>query len=76
MKIKTSITISSELLQQIDKLYNHSINRSLFIENAVKYYLEKQIRDKRNELDLEIINKNSEDLNLEAEDTLLYQVEN
>ena len=74
MKIKTSITLSDNILNEIDKILNNSGNRSIFIENAVKYYLQKKKKDKRNKKDLEIINNNSDLLNEEAEDVLSFQV--
>ena len=70
MKIKTSITLSDNILNEIDNSLNNSGNRSIFIENAVKYYLQKRKKDKRNKKDLEIINSNSDFLNKEAEDVL------
>jgi len=74
MKVKTSITLSDYLLEEIDKLLGQSGNRSIFIENALAYYLEMKRRENRNKKDLELINKNHSFLNKEAEDVLEYQV--
>lgn len=75
MKIKTSITISDYILKEVDALLSNSRNRSVFIENAIKYYLEKKKKEKRNLNDLNIINNNSSLLNEEAEDVLSFQAD-
>ena len=74
MKIKTSITLSKNLLKEIDSIISKSGNRSLFIEEAIKNYLNHKKRLVRNKKDLVIINRSANDLNKEAEDTLSYQV--
>ena len=73
MKVKTSITISDDILHEIDENLERYKNRSAFIEAAVKYYLISRIRNVRNENDLKILNKKSGVLNQEAEDVLSYQ---
>jgi metal-responsive CopG/Arc/MetJ family transcriptional regulator len=75
MKIKTSITLSEEVLREIDQISGESRNRSAFIENAIKDYLKKRAKKIKDDRDLEILNRNSKRLNREAEDVLSYQVE-
>jgi metal-responsive CopG/Arc/MetJ family transcriptional regulator len=73
MKIKTSITLSDDLIKAIDQ-YGHSYkNRSDFIETAVKSFVQQIIHQQQNIRDVEIINLNSERLNAEASDVLAYQ---
>ncbi|MBP7737502.1 MAG: ribbon-helix-helix protein, CopG family [Spirochaetes bacterium] len=74
MKVKTSITISRELLKEIDRIISKSGNRSLFIEEAVREYLKGKKRQLRDRNDTEIINRSAGDLNREAEEVLSYQV--
>jgi len=74
MKVKTSITLSKELLKEIDRIVTKSGNRSVFIEEAVKAYLKGKKRQLRGLRDMEIINQSSGDLNKESEDILSYQV--
>ena len=74
MKVKTSITLSKNLLKEIDAIISKSGNRSLFIEEAIKNYLTHKKRDLRNKNDLEIINRSADELNREANDVLSYQV--
>ena len=74
MKVKTSITLSEELLKAIDKRVKQYKNRSDFIEAAVWAFIGQMIRDEQNARDLEIINRRADHLNQEAADVLTYQV--
>ena len=73
MKVKTSITLSADVIEAVDKLTDESNNRSEFIETALRSYIAQQKRDERNSRDLEIINRRHTRLNREAEDTLAFQ---
>ena len=75
VKVKTSITLSVELIRQIDALAGHYGTRSALIEQAIRDFLAAQIKHTREAQDLEILNRRAEALNVEAEDALLYQVE-
>jgi hypothetical protein len=72
MKVKTSITLSSEILVKLGQLTSDG-NRSEFIERAVWTYLDQLYKEERNKRDLEILNNESLHLNIEAIDTLSYQ---
>jgi metal-responsive CopG/Arc/MetJ family transcriptional regulator len=75
MKIKTSITISEELLKVVDKrARQHKKNRSDFIEAAVLAFIGRLIRDEQNARDLEILNRRADYLNKEAAEVLAYQI--
>ena len=74
MKVKTSITLSDELIRSIDQYGQTYKNRSDFIEAAVRAYIKQIIRNQQNKRDIEIINRNSKRLNSEASDVLEYQV--
>ena len=74
MKVKTSVTLSEDLLKAIDEQSGPQKNRSEFIENALRNYIGKVIRDRQNAKDLEIINRQADRLNDEAADVLSYQV--
>jgi metal-responsive CopG/Arc/MetJ family transcriptional regulator len=74
MKIKTSITLSEDLIRVVDKrAKQYKKNRSDFIEAAVRSFVQQLIRREQNARDLEIINRKADLLNKEAEDTLAYQ---
>jgi metal-responsive CopG/Arc/MetJ family transcriptional regulator len=75
MKIKTSITLSGELLESIDRIFGKQKNRSEFIERAVWDFIRRQKQNRRDLKDLDILNKKADELNREAEDVLSYQVD-
>ncbi len=74
MKVKTSVTLSEDLIETIDKQSGPRKNRSEFIEKALRSYISQIIRDQKNARDLEIINRHADQLNDEATDVLSYQV--
>ncbi len=75
MKIKTSVTLSEYLLQEIDNMSTGKINRSAFIEAAVQSYIIQKKKQEQQKRDLEILNKQADRLNNEAEDVLSFQEE-
>ena len=75
MKIKTSVTLSDELVEAIDQYSDPYKNRSDFIEAATWAFIKQIIRDQQNARDIEIINRNADRLNAEALDVLAYQVQ-
>jgi len=75
MKVKTSVTLSKEVIALIDRHAEGESNRSAFIELAVRTYLRILSRQKRDREDLRILNRLSAKLNKEAEDAIGYQVE-
>lgn len=74
MKRKTSITLSEDVLEAIDKRSGDAKNRSDFIETAIRSHIAKLIRDEQNMKDLDIINRHADRLNIEAADVLAFQV--
>ena len=74
MKVKTSITLSEDLLEAIDQRSAQFKNRSDFIESAIRAFIVQMIREEQNAKDLAIINRQAERLNQEAADVLTYQV--
>ncbi|MFH0795042.1 MAG: ribbon-helix-helix domain-containing protein [bacterium] len=74
MKVKTSVTLSKELIKAIDRYSKPNGSRSEFIEAAVSNVIKQMIRAQQNAHDVEIINRHAESLNREAEDVLEYQV--
>lgn len=75
MKVKTSITLSEDLLEGVDqRAKQQKKTRSDFIETAVWAFIKQLIRDEQNACDIEIINRRADFLNGEAADVLEYQV--
>ena len=75
MKVKTSTTLSPELLEDIDiRARQSQKNRSDFIETAVRIFIQQLEREEQNAKDLEIINRWGDYLNREAAEVLTFQV--
>lgn len=75
MKVKTSITLSEEILEAVDaRARQYKKNRSDLIEAAVRAFIRQTERDELNARDLEIINRRADFLNREAAEVLTYQV--
>ena len=70
MKEKTSITLSREVLTGIDRVAGSKQSRSAFIEAVLQQYLRQRTRAQRDARDIELINRNAEKLNRDAEDGL------
>lgn len=73
MKEKISITLSSDLLEQVDHLAGSKLSRSAFIEHVLRNYFRERRRRKMNASDLDQINAAADRLNAEAADALEYQ---
>jgi len=73
MKEKTSITLSSDILAEIDRSAGSKTSRSAFIENVLREYFKEKVREALNARDVELINTHADYLNREAMDVLRYQ---
>lgn len=73
MKLKTSVTLSSDLLAEIDQTAGSNRSRSAFIEEVLREYFKERIREAINRRDAAIINANADYLNREMEDVLRDQ---
>jgi len=73
MKEKTSITLSSDLLAEVDKTAGSRGSRSAFIEGVLREYFKEKVRQAIHRRDAELINANADYLNREAMDVLRYQ---
>lgn len=73
MKEKTSVTLSREVLEKIDRLAGRNHSRSAFIEGVLREFIRQRERAAINAHDLEILNREADRLNAEAEDVLQYQ---
>jgi len=73
MKIKTSVTLSEELVHEIDAYTDRFKNRSAFLETAARYFIKQIRRAEQDARDIEIIDQWADDLNEEVMDALEYQ---
>jgi Arc/MetJ-type ribon-helix-helix transcriptional regulator len=74
MEVKTSITLSSEVLAAIDRHSGEFRSRSEFLEASAREFLARLARTATERRDLAIINRRADALNAEAEDVLSYQM--
>jgi len=73
MKQKTSITLSSDLLKEIDRGAGKGASRSEFIENVLREYFKAKVREAINARDLELINTHVDSLIRESQELDEYQ---
>lgn len=74
MKVKTSITLSEDLLKAIEQLPDQYHNRSSFLESAAWAFISQLEKHEQASRDIEIINRRADHLNAEVMDALAYQV--
>lgn len=73
MKEKTSITLSSDVLAEVDRNAGSKASRSAFIESVLREYFKQKVREALHARDVELINAHADYLNREMEDVLRYQ---
>jgi metal-responsive CopG/Arc/MetJ family transcriptional regulator len=73
MKEKTSITLSSDVLAEVDREAASGASRSAVIENVLREHFKQKARQALHARDVELINAHADNLNREAEDVLRYQ---
>jgi len=69
MRVKTSVTLPSALLNEIDKLDG---NRSAFLERAALAYIGKRVKSDLDARDAEILDRIADELN-EQSDVVDFQ---
>lgn len=72
MKLKISVSLSSQAIKLIDALPDKQSRSEIIEEALVLYFKNRQILD-REKSDLHILNLQAESLNQEALDVLSYQ---
>lgn len=75
MRVKTSATLSTELLLEIKRVAGSKVNRSEFLEAAAWDRLALLKRRRREARDRSILDRHSRFLNSEALDVLEYQAD-
>ena len=73
MKEKTSITLSSDVLAQVDRTAGSKASRSAFIESVLREYFKAKVREAIDARDLELINANIDYLARESRELDAYQ---
>ena len=73
MKVKTSVTLSPELITAIDGQCGGARTRSEFLERAAWSVIRRRQREERDERDRRIYEEYADELNAEAADVLALQ---
>ena len=72
MKVKTSITLSEDVLEQLDGVAS-SESRSALIERVLRAFLHQRAHEETQAKDRALLDRNAESFNAEALDVLEYQ---
>jgi metal-responsive CopG/Arc/MetJ family transcriptional regulator len=75
MKLKTSVTLSEDILKTLKRASKKGESRSETIERLLRESFAGRARRLADQRDLEIINRHADRLNAEAEDVLDYQTD-
>jgi metal-responsive CopG/Arc/MetJ family transcriptional regulator len=75
MKVKTSLTLSEDVLRAVRRASTRGESRSEAIERLLREGLAARARRVADQRDLAIIDQHADALNAEADDVLAYQVE-
>ena len=73
MKLKTSVTLSEDIVKNIDRACRKGESRSETIERLLRTGLAARARQAVDARDLALINRHADELNAEADDVLIYQ---
>ena len=75
MREKTSVSLTRELLAEIERVAGEGVNRSEFLEAAAWDRISLLKRRRRDATDRAILNRRAKSLNAEALDVLEYQAD-
>ena len=73
MKLKTSVTLSEDVVKALDRVARAGEGRSRTIERLLRERLAADARRAADQRELALINRHAEELNAEAADVLQYQ---
>lgn len=75
MKLKTSITLSEDLVKMLDRIARKGEARSKVLERLLREALSARARQERDKRDRDLLNRHAEALNAEVEDALRFQAD-
>ncbi len=75
MRVKTSVSLTTELLDEIGRVAGRDVNRSEFLEKAAWDRLAMLKRRRREARDSRTLQRHAKSLNAEAIDVLEYQAD-
>jgi metal-responsive CopG/Arc/MetJ family transcriptional regulator len=73
MKVKISITLSSDIIAAVDRIAGRQGSRSAVVERALRVFLRARERAAVHKRDLATLNRHAAELNAEAADVLEFQ---
>jgi metal-responsive CopG/Arc/MetJ family transcriptional regulator len=73
MKVKTSLTLSEDLVASIDKLAGPKISRSAYIEQILWEFVNRRAQARKDAREVAAINRHAGELNAEMSDALTFQ---
>lgn len=75
MKLKTSLTLSEELVAALDRMAGPKVSRSAFVEQVLRDYIEGRAQERRHAREAAAINRHAAQLNAEMKDALSLQAD-
>lgn len=72
--MKTSLSISRDVLDALDRLAGPGLSRSAFVEAILRDYVEGRARGRREAREIAAINRHATRLDAEMQDVLTFQV--
>ena len=75
MKVKTSLSLSDDLLKALDRMAGDTVSRSAFIEQILRRFVEDRARARRDAREIALINRHADALNAEMLDALSFQTD-
>jgi metal-responsive CopG/Arc/MetJ family transcriptional regulator len=73
MKMKTSLTLSEDLIATIDKLAGSKVSRSSYIEQILRDFVDGRTQTRKDAREIAAINRHAVQLNSEMSDALSFQ---
>jgi Arc/MetJ-type ribon-helix-helix transcriptional regulator len=73
MKAKASLTLSEDLIAEIDKLAGSKMSRSAFVEQVLRELIDRRTQARRAARDIATINRHAAALNAEMNDVLSFR---
>jgi metal-responsive CopG/Arc/MetJ family transcriptional regulator len=73
MKRKTSVTLSEDLLVELDRMAGPNVSRSSHIEGILRDFVDQRVRQRRLAQEVAAINQHADELNSEMNDALSFQ---
>jgi metal-responsive CopG/Arc/MetJ family transcriptional regulator len=73
MKVKTSLTLSEDLIAKIDKLAGSKVSRSSYVDQILRDFVDGVAQTRRDAREIAAINRHAAQLNAEMSDALSFQ---